>query len=359
MDVFDRERLAARLVSGHETFLLDFDGARRPFGLRPPTPADRLEAAEAACAARDEAALQGVLCEDDIVKVLRGRGLWNDRDENEYETARKNVDELKVQLFSASTQRLRETARAALAKTKPVLRVLSGRRGEGRDRSVEALAEAARVRSLVAACLLRADGSPAFPRGAADDCSLLLDTACHAYATSRASEAELREVARTEPWRSLWGSREACNAVFPGPASGLTDEQKLLVAWTRVYDNAAQDPDGPDEEQTADDDAFDGWLIKRRRGKGDATKDRIERSITNPKIAGADEVMVIAALPGEAVSGLSPDEVAAVERLNSPAAARLKVERAAQVARRGALHEAELVDQKQRILMELASRGVG
>lgn len=358
LDPLDRDRLAARLVSGHETLLLDHDGAARPFGLRPPAPRDRLAAADAAARVRAEAAFAGVPAEADVLALLRARGLWTDKDDYEYKTAAENVDKLKVGMYLAKSAREREAGRAALEKTRGLLRALAARRGEGRERTAEGLAEAARVRALVGRCLERPDGSPAFPHGYEQDRSSLLDAACAAYAQTRAAEAELREVARTEPWRSVWSAREACGgAVFAGPASALTDEQRLLVVWTRMYDAAAQDPDGPDDAAAADDDLFDGWLIHRRRQReGDAARDRVGRAIQNEKIAGAGEVFVCAAAPGEAVTGLSPAELAAVEGMNTPEAARLKAQRAAQVAKAGALHEAQLADVNQMLKAEVARR---
>lgn len=354
MDTFDRERLAARLISGRERLLLNSDGGLRSFGLRPPTPFERHIAAEAAAQARAEATLEGVLSEAEVLSLLEKRGLWTQKDAHEYKTALENVDKLKVGMYLAKTSREVEVGRKTLDKTRALLRVLSAKRNEGRDKTLEQVAEGARIRAMIGMCLEREDGSPAFPRGYASDCSSLLDAASAAYAQSRASEAELRELARTEPWRSVWGSREACGgSVFPAPSSHLTDEQRLLVVWTRMYDNAAQDSDGPTDEVVADDDLFDGWMIHRRRSREDEASRRVKGLITNEKIANSNEVFVIGAAPGEAVSGLSPEELAAAERLNSPEAARLKAQRNAQVMRKGALHEAELTDVNQHLQAEL------
>lgn len=364
MDVFERDRVAARLISGHETLTVQYDGGLRPFGLRPPTPADRLRAAEAAYAARNEALIQGVPTEDETLRLLERLGLWSDKDRHDLEVATKAVDKLKVGIYLAKTSRERDEARKALRKTRALIRTLSARKSEGRDKSAEGLAEAARIRSLVASCLDRPDGTPAFPGGFAHDTSLLLDAACQAYATTRAGEAEIREVARTEPWRSVWASREACPAVFAAPASLLTDEQRLLVQWTRMYDNAAQDENAPGDEVVADDDWFDGWMIHRRQSRDkEAAKGRLNQLIGNEKIAGAQEVLVVGAAPGEVFSGLTPEEISTVESMNTPEAARLKAQRAALLAKKGAMHELEFPDVQQRLHMEfnqgMAARGRG
>jgi hypothetical protein len=75
-------------------------------------------------------------------------------------------------------------------------------------------------------------------------------------------------VARTDPWRGVWAARRAEAGVFGKPACDLTDEQRSVVGWSLLYDGARECPDCPPDDVLTDDDAFDGWLIKRRQRAG-------------------------------------------------------------------------------------------
>lgn len=123
----------------------------------------------------------------------------------------------------------------------------------------------------------------------------LLDRAVAAWMRAQPTQAEVRELARTDPWRTIWACRDAAGrGVFDSPAAGLSEAQKSLVAWTRVYDSAREDAERPSEEILADDDAFDGWMAVRREAADAQDAGRMARlaGTTNPKILGAEAVFV-------------------------------------------------------------------
>ncbi len=77
------------------------------------------------------------------------------------------------------------------------------------------------------------------------------------------SMEEFRELARNEPWRSMWSlGKETC---MGSPVIEWTEEQKHLVAFAKMYDNAYQSPEAPSDDVFEDDDMFDGWMIDQKR----------------------------------------------------------------------------------------------
>lgn len=77
-------------------------------------------------------------------------------------------------------------------------------------------------------------------------------------------ESDLRFIAKTEPWSTLWTISKGLN-LFDGAVSNYTEEQKILIRWSMIYDNVREHEDCPSQELIMDDDCFDGWMILKRR----------------------------------------------------------------------------------------------
>lgn len=86
------------------------------------------------------------------------------------------------------------------------------------------------------------------------------------------NSAELRELARTEPWRPIWLAGKP--NPFGKPSIYLSELQVSLLSLSRLYDSAFEHPECPDDSVLDDDDMFDGWLLsqKRERDKDKHTK---------------------------------------------------------------------------------------
>jgi hypothetical protein len=358
LDHHTRERLVARVLSGRERLVLPDGGRDRVFWLRPPTPLDRHLAAEVHAEAARDAELHGLPGDDDVLALLRRSGLWTDKDDRDLATATENVETLKVALYRAAFRRRdRDAAREMLARTRALVAELRARRHQFDFKTASGAAAVARGRFLVGRCLLRPDGAPVWPDDDfwRDD-SPLLDEALREHTRTRLSEPELRELARTEPWRSVWACRHSEGRVFGAPAAELTDEQRLLSVWSRLYDNAYEDPDCPPDEVVSDDDMFDGWMaLRRREREKDTRKKRGEGLVGSDKVASMGEVFVVGARPQEAAAGHSPEDLAAIEELNDPEAAAVKAERMAALRRAGALHEHHMPDSRRDIAAQFAA----
>ena len=59
--------------------------------------------------------------------------------------------------------------------------------------------------------------------------------------------------------------------MFGIPSCDLSDDQKSVILYSRMYDSAYESPDRPTDEVIEDNDMFDGWMAKGRR---EADKER-------------------------------------------------------------------------------------
>ena len=90
-------------------------------------------------------------------------------------------------------------------------------------------------------------------------------------------ESEIRELARSEPWKSIWSSSKNEGVLFGKRAIELSEEQKHLIMWSTMYDSIGESPDSPSDKIIADDDMLDGWLILQRREREHNKKEQFQR----------------------------------------------------------------------------------
>jgi hypothetical protein len=147
------------------------------------------------------------------------------------------------------------------------------------------------------------------------------------YSKMMLNESELREIARNEPWRLSWTLREQ-QVIFANEAGRqLTNDQKGLLIWSRMYDNIQESMDCPTEDVINDDDMLDGWfLVQKKKQESEKAKSELESRTKNEKIANADEVMVVAD---------SQKEADKIHSMNSYGSEMIRKQRIAQVRAKG------------------------
>ena len=113
------------------------------------------------------------------------------------------------------------------------------------------------------------------------------------YLSAQIREEIIRELARTEPWRSYWGAAKTEGSIFGKSASQLNSEQRSLINWSKFYDSIQEHMEAPSEDVIQDDDLLDGWLIIQNRKR---ERDKLEKEIDKKigKNKGAQEVYVMA-----------------------------------------------------------------
>ena len=141
---------------------------------------------------------------------------------------------------------------------------------------------------------------------------------------------DMREIARTEPWRSYWASNK--ETVFPKSVIEWSDEQRSLVSLSRMYDNIYASTDCPADEVIQDDDLLDGWMIHMKNKSTQEQKNKLADSLTGNK--GGEWFIPV----GDA------EHAKRINDLNSPTAQAIKKQRSAIVQQRGAVQHAEFPD---------------
>lgn len=350
----NREKLLYRILSGKEHLLLRDNGSKSFYWLTNPTPEDKLISIDIYDEVYSEAILEGLYTEEESVKELRNRGLWTKKEEEELEIAIKNIDKLKMGLYKSFKKREKEAARFGLKQTREEITRLTTKKYKLFDKTAEYVANLSKIKFLIGKSLLKEDGDRVWNNNSFwRDTSTLLDEAYFHYITNRITESQIRDLSRNDPWRPIWICKNIENSVFGLPACKLTDDQKAIIAWSKLYDSCYEDQERPSDEVINEDDMFDGWLItKRKEREKETKKSKAETILTNEKIANSSEVFVMGAEPGEETSSFTQEDLEEIEDLNSDYSAGIKKERMKVLFERGQVTEASMPDTSRHIQSE-------
>jgi hypothetical protein len=342
VDPIQRETLVSRIISGRTPIRL----RGRRYLVAPPGRRDRAYGHEVYREELEKGLQEGLWDEEGLKLFLVQRGLWTESDEKALGAAPRDVETLKVNLFEARFRsEERAKVRKALGKVRSELGRLLAKRHSHDDKGAEYHATLMRVRYWVGCGLRTWSGKRVFRHeGFWQDTDGLLDEAVGAVALARPDDSELRDLARTDPWRGLWNARRAEASLFGVPAVDLTDEQRGLVSWSLLYDGARECPDCPPDDVFNDDDEFDGWLIKRKREGGKESADEL---IKNEKIRNSQSVFVVAD---------TMEDAKRVDRLNDPAARQMKRDRLNLIRSKGEVSELEMPDTRVRLQTMVAEK---
>lgn len=97
---------------------------------------------------------------------------------------------------------------------------------------------------------------------------ILSHLAVYYFQDNIVSMKDLRELARTDPWRLYWTvSKDSNLQLFPHSSVEMSDWQYLLVFWSKVYDLAFAHSNPPTENVINDDNLFDAWYKNQAKQK--------------------------------------------------------------------------------------------
>jgi hypothetical protein len=333
--------LISRIIAGCFRFAIDDSY----YLVRQPNRLVRYKAQQIYEKAVREAELDGLLTDDEMLEMMRSQGIWQDSYDKSIETINKDIEELKIGIFkSFFKSKEKEIARNALASAKREVSRLISIRSSYSHMGSTGYAQIARTRYLVGSGLMDDSGKRIWKGDEFyDQNTSLLDDAVERYSASQISEQTMRFIARSGYWLSIWSCRGGCPDVFGRSAADLTDEQRHLMSWSQLYDSVQEHPNPPSSDVLADDDAFDGWMIlKKRERERQKREASAESTISGMKLPDSGDIFLMAE---------TEEDIKNIESLNGPQAAAIKKERLAHIASRGEVEEQNMPDSKREIQM--------
>lgn len=219
-----------------------------------------------------------LITKDQLSKVLASKKIWTEQEEKRLKDLEKLLEQLKVDLYNAlynlnDQKRIRKQIKTI---EKSIENAIS-RKHSLDSMTIENFAENARDQFLFALCILDSYGNSIFDiynYSKAD--SEIINVFTSYILNDILTSEEYREIARTEPFRSMWSiGKENC---FGLSACDLSIEQKNLILYSKMYDNVYEHPERPTDAVIEDDDMLDGWFtIQRRKVEADRKKEELDK----------------------------------------------------------------------------------
>lgn len=120
--------------------------------------------------------------------------------------------------------------------------------------------------------------------------SIFLNGIATQIAASLPSASSIRELARSDMWKSYWSCSNK-DKVFPKPPCEWSDEQRALVNLSKMFDSVYEHPECPSEQVIDDEDALDGWMIvQKRKNEQSKSKNKAQNMLGSKRMQKADEV---------------------------------------------------------------------
>lgn len=229
----------------------------------------------------------GALNSEAMIEHCIVRGLWNPETDVQIAGIKEDLRKLRKGLLDYLFQkdkleRVRSTIRSA--EKALIERLMS--RYELTKTSAEACAIIAQQRSIISKITYHDNGELYWPTDKAfddeRDTSLIDRLVLLFYDHTRISASEIRLLARTSPWRTLWTSINNKDQLFGISSKEWSEPQKNLVYWSHIYDIVHESMERPIEMVIEDDDLLDSWLIRQ----ADRLEQRCKESTIKPPTTG-------------------------------------------------------------------------
>lgn len=271
-------------------------------------------------------------------KLLIQRGIISPLIDNQIKSIEESIEDLKVSLYksmfsTSDEKRIRKELK--MAKTK--LAELEKSKSELHYLTLEGFAARLKFMTIIAGSLYSAI---TFKRIYTNDEVKEPDFFFIDRITSQRSklepvEKEIREIARTQPWRTIWSLGK------PNPFNksivNLTEYQQTLMIYSNMYDNIRESMECPPDNIINDDDTCDGWLILQSRKRDKELKERQTNEVLGKKVSDAQELFIPAK---------NKDDFERINSMNDGGNKIVVGQRINQIKQQGIVKDGDLVDNK-------------
>lgn len=292
-----------------------------------------------------QAMVDGIMSEDDIDEWMNENELWTIYDEEKTESFKKDLEKLKIEIYNNRNDRkTRERIRLYIRAGEKQLANHLKEKSAYYQNTREGYALSEKITWII-------KNSTFCNNKLYDFQDVSLNYVIDEWHQSILSEKIIRELAREEPWKSLWSIKDNnCVKLFNNNQNEeLHPNQKHIIIWSQIYDNIQESMDCPTEEVIKDDDVLDGWFITqaKKREKERLEKD-FENKTGNDKIKNSSEVYVV-------VDPNDPKNIERVNALNDPIAQQIKKQRAEILKTKGGAYQHDFADEKQKLQMQVTN----
>lgn len=299
-----------------------------------------IEACEIYNEAYEQAYIDGIMSQEEMDDWMKENGLWNNSDEEKIEGIKKDLEKLKIEIYNARNNiKLKEQIRLYIRAGEKQLSQSIFKKHTYYQNTKEGFASAEKI----AWCIKH---STFYNNELYNFDQLSLQYIIEEWQSSFLTDTQVRDLARNEPWKSLWIIKDSSQLkLFNNPDNlELTHNQKNIIVWSQMYDNIQESLDCPPKDVIDDDDMLDGWfIVQGKKREQEKLKQEMENSTKNDKIKNASEVFMMAS---------SKHDANRIDSMNDIHSANIKKQRNAFINQRGEVAQHNLPDERLKLQMQ-------
>jgi len=257
--------------------------------IKPPTLEQNIRACQVYQKTYEEAYHEGIMTEEETEEWMMEQELWTPDDMLKVKGLEKDLETLKVEIYNArNDNKLKKSIRHHLRSCEQTLLSYLNKKSMYFSNTCEGLASIEKTYYTIKKTTYLKNKLYHF-----DDMSLA--SIVSDWNNSILSETKIRELARTEPWKTLWVIKKNKNVSLFANAKNteLTHNQKSILIWSQMYDNIQESLDCPSNDVIEDDDMLDGWFIIQNRKRQKERAEKEFEETTNQKIKNSSEVFIM------------------------------------------------------------------
>lgn len=289
--------------------------------------------------AYEKAYFDGVMIEEELNNFLLDHDIYTPLDDMDLEKIKKENEKLKLSAYKNFLNK-RELARIKflLRENENRYSKIVNKKSQFSHLTCSGVASYCRWNWIIERSTFKKDGSRYGWR------EVGISKLMSHYENSSISMKDFRAVARSDEWRPIWNLGKKTGHLFGKPAYLMTKDQLMLCSLSTMYDNVYESPESPNEKVINDDDCLDGWFIDQKQKMEKHKKEQeVNSIITNPKIANASEVFLVAN---------SAEEAAEIHSLNSAQAEAARVGRMQTIIQKGGASDLDFGDVQRDLMIQ-------
>lgn len=283
----------------------------------------------------DDLKYESIMSWEEAQRVSNQIGIWTKENESGLESLIKMLEDLKLQLYRSRLIPDRvKSFKSQIEKVKHGIEKSNTNKYKLYHATKEYYASVVKKQYLVGLSIRDEDNQQIYTHKnfwVSDN--TLIDLFINKIFENQLSMSSIRELARNEPWRSMWATQKG--QVFGISSTCWTDDQRVLASFSRMYDNVYESMESPEDTVIEDDDMLDGWFIHQRKEREKSKQEKVASHMFKGQKNGNQELFLMAN---------SQESAQAIYNMNDEQGKSIVQNRQQQIKNKGYVEHSELAD---------------
>ena len=191
--------------------------------------------------------------------LLAKNEIWNSDMENQLKESKEQLDKYKIKLYQNYFNTIKADIKEAITAIKQNIQELSIKKGTLDYLTLEEYATSIKNQYSLSQCIYTMDNKKVFHEDFDKVDISKLNHFLQPVSENQVTAQQLRDIVKQDCWKAY-----VCQDNIFGNSIDLNDDQRNLLSLERMYQNAREHPECPDEKILDDDDALDGWFLYQK-----------------------------------------------------------------------------------------------